>query len=138
MKLFKYVFLFIIITTFFSCKNDEDVTPMQQNVVTSDSSSSSGELTVSVQYKQNGTITTAGANANVRLYFEYEDIERGLYIYDLYTNDEGNAYFGFINIGTYYIYSEYTIGGTTYIKESAVQVRSQRDEQLTITLDTDL
>lgn len=138
MKLFKYAFLFSIIIALFSCKNDEDVTPMQQQVITSDSSSSSGELTVSVQYKQNGIITTAGANANVRLYFNYDDIKRDLYIYDLYTNDQGNAYFGFINIGTYYIYSEYTIGGVTYVKESAVQIRSQRSEKLTITLDTSL
>ncbi len=136
MKLFKYTFLFSIIITLYACGNsDEEVTPIQQQVITSDSSSSSGELTVSVKYKNNGVISSAGENATVRLYFEYEDIQRGLHIYDLQTNNQGNAYFGFINIGTYYIYSEYTIGGITYRKESAVQIRSQRDERLTITLE---
>ena len=135
MKSFYFPLFFLSIMTLFSCNKDDDVNPIQQQVVTNDTSSTSGELTVEVKYSQNGSILSANQNANVRLYATYEDLKNDLYIYDLYTSDKGIAYFGFINIGTYYVFSEYTAGEKTYQKESAVQIRSQRNENLTITLE---
>lgn len=131
----KIIYLSLLFVVFFSvaCKK-EDVAPLQQQIVTNDTSSTSGELTVDVKYIQNSTVFDAGQNVNVRLYATYEDLKNDLFIYNLNTSDRGIAYFGFINIGTYYVYSEYQVNGSWYKKESAVQIRSQRTEKLTITL----
>jgi hypothetical protein len=117
-----------------SCsKNDDDAIPDNQDIVTSDTTLVTGELTVVTNYFHNGDVIKAPTGTVVELFATYEDLRNGFDIYDL--SSTGNTtYFGFINYGTYYVSAYATIGGLDYTAENAVQVRPNRSETLTITM----
>lgn len=116
-----------------SCTKNEDAVPVNQDIVTYDTTLVTGELEVQVFYLVNGNLTNAPQNTYVKLYATYEDLQNNFDIYDLYTN--GNrAYFGFINYGTYYVTAEVRIGAVNYYAQNAVQVRPNRLETLSITM----
>lgn len=123
----------VAIAGFSSCAKESDPIPVNQEIVTVDSTLVTGELTVVVKYLKNGSVLDAPGGTLVRLFATYEDLENGLDIYDL-TSTGNSAYFGFINYGTYYVKAEATIGSVNYWADNAVQVRPNRFETLTITM----
>lgn len=144
MKAFRFLFYsFILITiSFQACKKSEsDDIPVQQQILTYDTSGLTGQLNVYVKYLDPyGSIQNA-TNSNVFLYASREDIAADLSsqnfdlaIYRLTTGSGNTAYFGYINYGNYYVLGFNTINGYYYEKVSIVQVRPQQQEELTITL----
>jgi hypothetical protein len=130
------VSLFLV---FVSCsKKDDDNDLPPQEIVTSDTSSITGELTVHAYYDGG---TTPMNNVDIFLYVEYEDVltdlsngVNNLAIYRLYTGESNTAYFGYINYGNYYVLAMKDEAGTHYERLSIVQVRPRRDEHLNIFL----
>ena len=143
----KKYFIIIIasIFLFVSCKkNDDNVAPPPQEIVTSDTSGLTGELTVNNYYILHGsTNITPLRNTSVFLYTDYDDImtdlnnnTESLALYRLTTATDNNiAYFGFINYGNYYVLGFKNEAGYYYEKVSIVQVRPGRKEFLNLYLD---
>jgi len=135
----RYLWILAVIVVFASCSKDDDGgsttdTPAPgQQVVTFDTSATSGELSVITAYFDGANVQAAPTNTVVRLYATYEDLQNDLPIYSLFSNGD-ITYFGFINIGNYYVTSEATINLVNYYGESVVQVRSRRQETLTVTM----
>ncbi|MCF8253847.1 MAG: hypothetical protein K9J84_04650, partial [Bacteroidia bacterium] len=89
------------------------------NIVSIDSSEFNGRLYVNTfDYVTGNRIT----NANVYLYTNYEDIQRNLYLLFQRTNTSGEADFGYLLQGNYYIVSESNLKRDT----SLVQILSKR------------
>lgn len=141
----KYLVISITILFFFaSCKKDENIEPAPpQEIVTSDTSGLTGELTVETFYIQHGSsVITPLRFSNVFLYTNYDDImtdlnnnTEDLAIYRLTTAPDNNiAYFGFINYGDYYVLGFKNEAGYYYEKVSIVQVRPGRQEHLNLYL----
>ena len=134
-----------LVFAFSSCKkSDDNVAPPPQEIVTSDTSGLTGELTVYTNYVLHGTSNITNLNyANVFLYTNYDDImtdlnnnTENLAIYRLTTAADNNvAYFGFINYGDYYVLGYKNEAGYYYEKVSIVQVRPGRKEYLNLYLD---
>ncbi len=144
MKRFLLIAL-VLVFTFLSCKKkDDNIAPPPQEIVTSDTSGLTGELTVKTFYVQHGASNiTPLAFSNVFLYANYDDImmdlnnnTENLAIYRLTTASDNNiAYFGFINYGNYYVLGFKNEAGYYYEKVSIVQVRPGRQEFLNLYLD---
>ena len=49
--------------------------------------------------------TSSFFNVVVSLYANYQDIQNGFSMFDVYTNSSGVAYFGYVNMGNYYVVS---------------------------------
>lgn len=111
------IFLSIIIVAFMSCSKSNDVMP-NQNIITSDTSNNSGRLIAKV-YSNGNTLT---ANADVYLYVSYDDLQRDIPILNLQTTGNGEADFGYVLIGNYYLRA--FKGGA--VDTVAAQVLSQR------------
>ncbi len=86
----------------FSCKLDENRnnTGNTQTIISNDSSGTTGRLIVRVF---DFNTSNAVANADVFLYARYEDINRNMYLNTIRTNNSGQADFGFILAGNYYL-----------------------------------
>jgi hypothetical protein len=83
-----------------SCNSDDG--PMGgQDILVSDTSLSTGRLVIEVL----DVNSTPQANKEVTLHATYEDLQNNIWIYYLTTDNRGEANFGFINIGNYYIYA---------------------------------
>ena len=141
----KYLIISIAIIFFFnSCKKDDNVEPAPpQEIVTSDTSGLTGELTVETFYVQHGSSNITPLRfSSVFLYSNYDDImtdlnnnTENLAIYRLTTAPDNNvAYFGFINYGDYYVLGFKNEAGYYYEKVSIVQVRPGRQEYLKLYL----
>lgn len=139
----KFVFLLLIISVFFaSCKKSEEPIPVQQQILTYDTSGMTGRLTVFVKYLNLQQQVVNATYSDVFLYASRDDIQTDLTnssydlaIYRLNTGSGNEAYFGYINYGNYYVYAfNNNINGLSYEKTSIVQVRPQQDEELTITM----
>ena len=141
----KFLFIAVaLVFAFASCKkNDDDVAPPPQEIVTSDTSGLTGELTVQTYVQHNASNITPLNYSNVFLYTSYDDImtdlnnsSESLAIYRLSTATDNNvAYFGFINYGDYYVLGFKTEEEYYYEKVSIVQVRPGRKEHLNLYLD---
>jgi hypothetical protein len=134
-QFFTHSFVLLLVTfALASCsKNDDDPVPVNQEIVTADTTLVTGELTVITKYMRNGDLKDAPTGTIVELFATYEDLQNGFDIYDL--RSTGNStYFGFINYGTYYVRAHTTISGVNYSAENAVQVRPNRAETLTVTM----
>ncbi|NOZ45819.1 MAG: hypothetical protein GXO79_03460 [Chlorobi bacterium] len=137
------IFILIVVTaSIFSCTKSNNYDPVPQEILYSDTSGVTGQLTVYVRYRDEfGSYPANGSG--VFLYAAYDDIlidlensAEDLAIYRLITADNNNsAYFGFINYGNYYILAFNTINGIYYEKISIVQVRPTQHEELSITLE---
>ena len=128
-----------------SCKKEEDndnTPPQPQEIVTNDTSSITGQLTVKTFYMDNNNNTVPAYSTVVCLYADYDDIQidrtnstNDLAIYRLITaTNDNTAFFGYINYGNYYVWAKATINGTQYERISIVQVRPRREEVLNITM----
>src|SRR5687768_8575591 len=113
----KILLVLIIVTSIVACSKDSGVTPTQ-NIITSDSSLTTGRLIAKV-YSNGGTLT---ANADVYLYTSYDDLERDIPILNLQTTGNGEADFGYVLIGNYYLRA-FKAGMSDTV---AAQVLSQR------------
>ncbi len=124
-------FLFII-----SCKKQDIEQPLpQQNIIYSDTSSVTGELTIQVYYKYtNNVIYIASSGFWISLYVTYEDLMNDLYIYTLPSTNNGRAYFGYINYGNYYVKAEGYLENQYYEGIAALQVRPRRSELVNVTV----
>ena len=136
--------ILIIAIGLVNCSETEPIEPVPQEILFSDTSGYTGELTVFVYYN-NGFEVYPAVSSNVFLYGTYEDIIRDLEnysedlaIYRLTTESNNTAYFGFINHANYYVLAYNTILGKYYEKISIVQVRAQQHEELNITLEPKL
>ncbi|MCF8427317.1 MAG: hypothetical protein K9H61_04465 [Bacteroidia bacterium] len=115
-----FAFVLLVAALFAACSKST-VTPADTgaNIVSIDSSEFNGRLYVNTfDYVTGNRIT----NANVYLYTNYEDIQRNLYLLFQRTNTSGEADFGYLLQGNYYIVSESNLKRDT----SLVQILSKR------------
>ena len=129
----KLLFLSVLITMFaLSCKKDNDSSPNSQDIVNNDTSPYTGILNVKVYYND-GSVHEASDRVWVKLYASTQDIP--LYsMFELQTNNSSVAYFGYINMGNYYVVCNKNIGGVEYQGVDMVQVRPRREEVLQMTM----
>lgn len=86
---------------FFSCKKNTVVpNTTTQNIITTDSSHVTGQLTVRVK-----DVTGLVREADVLVFLNKEDARDSLSLFSLKTNSMGEAYFGFLLYNNYYIKS---------------------------------
>lgn len=132
----KLIAVILLAWAFASCENTGDNSPPTQEIVYSDTSLITGELSVEVLYfdQPNNTLKPAPSGTGVFLYATFEDIENNLPIYTLATTSNHPVYFGFINYGNYYVLGFRDINGVYYEGVSVVQVRPRRHERLTLTM----
>ncbi len=133
-----FVLLAIVLIAFASCNKDDDEDPYQpNNIVTYDTSGLTGELIIRV-YHYNGTHNIpAEWGFKVRLFVTYDDAERNEpYLYEVATNTNGVAYFGYINYGDYYVKGTGSYNGVNYISNiNVTQVLAGRlNDQATLTV----
>lgn len=120
-----FVLLILSIITFSACEKASVAPVYNQNIVTSDSASTSGRLTVKVVDEQQRPVE----NASVYLYANYTDYQNNIDLFFLRSDRNGKADFGYVNIGNYYVLADATIGGVLKRGLIAMQVRSQRVEE---------
>lgn len=120
-----------------SCETDNTNTPVTQEIVYSDTSLITGELSVEVLYFDpiDLEFKPAPSGTEVHLYASYDDINNNLPLYSLQTTTSNSVYFGFINYGNYYVLGLYEPNPNIYYEGiSVVQVRPRRQEWLTLTM----
>lgn len=117
-------------TLFFSCGTNDDAVGGQP-IVQNDTSSTSGKLEVFVVDVNNNPVS----GVRVSLHATLEDLNSGIWLYEIFNDNRGEADFGFINIGNYYIYAEETGGGRrNNAPGDAAQVRSQQITPRTVVI----
>ncbi|MEQ8359748.1 MAG: hypothetical protein RH860_09700 [Cytophagales bacterium] len=126
-----YLFLSLLVLTFVASCNSNDDAVGGQPIVQNDSSLSSGKLIVIVEDVNNNPVS----GVRVTLHGTLEDLEKGIWLYNLLNDSRGEVDFGFINLGNYYIYAE-EIGGTrrNNAPGDAAQVRSQQITPRTVVI----
>ena len=134
-----YVFLLSLMVTalfFVSCETGDTNSPATQEIVYSDTSSLTGELSVEVLYYDDFShdFKPAPSGTDVYLFATFEDLQNNLPIYYLQTSGNNSLYFGFINYGNYYVLAMNGSGFDYYEGVSVVQVRPRRQEWLTLTM----
>lgn len=131
----KILFIFCIFSlALVSCKKDNDNNPDSQDIVNEDNSELTGKLNVKVYYNNGNGAVVAPSGVVVSLYASTQDIQYGYSMFDVSTNSSGVAYFGYVNIGNYYVVSTANIGNVNYQGIDMVQVRPRRDEILNMTM----
>lgn len=134
-KKIKILFIFCIFSlALVSCKKDNDNNPDSQDIVNEDNSELTGKLNVKVYYNNGSGAVVASSGVVVSLYANYQDIQNGFSMFDVSTNDNGIAYFGYVNMGNYYVVSTKNINNVLYQGIDMVQVRPRRDEVLNMTM----
>lgn len=123
------VFITFIFFIFSSCSKDDSVQP-GQTVTLNDTSSTTGHL-VAKLYDANGAILQ---NSDVMVYAKYEDIDRNLPLLKVQSQSDGEANFGYILIGNYYLVAYKEIGPSFISDTTAVQVLSQKKTVRTMVL----
>ena len=142
-KHYSVILILAALVGLFGCNKPDVNEPVPQQILYSDTSGTTGELTVYVLYDDGFGNYPKAYGSNIFLYATYDDIlhdldnsSEDLAIYRLNTGLSDNiAYFGFINYGNYYVLAFNTIQEKYYQKVSIVQVRPLQDEKLTITMD---
>ncbi len=130
----KLLFLSVLVTILASsCKKDNDSSPNSQDIVNNDTSPYTGILKVKVYYND-GSVHETSEGVWVKLYATTQDIPFGYSMFELATNNSGVAYFGYINMGNYYVVCNKNIGGVEYQGVDMVQVRPRREEVLQMTM----
>lgn len=118
-----YKIFFIVCSLYLFACSTSNITPQPtQNIVSSDTSITSGNLQVTVYDNASNKV----AGADVFLYLSYDDIKRNLYVLYLRTVSNGLANFGYINTGNYYIRTSANIAGVQKSDTAVVQVQSRR------------
>jgi hypothetical protein len=95
----KYLLILLFGITLFSCTKKEDDSPLNQTIITSDSSGVTGRLYVDV-FDVNGNDISG---ATVRLYLSKEDMYDHLVFNTLISSSSGRVDFGYILQGNYYV-----------------------------------
>ncbi len=116
----KLLYLFAVLSITAACtKSTTTPTDSGATIVTNDSSEFNGRLVVTTyDYYTGNTLPSA----NVYVYTRYEDIAKNLYLYTRKSNGAGDADFGYLLQGNYYLVSNTTTRRDT----SLVQVLSKR------------
>lgn len=116
----KILFVLLSAALFASCTKS-NTTPTQEGatIITSDSSQFNGRLIVNTYDYFSGNAIGA---ADVYVYTRYEDIAKRLYLYTRKSNGAGEADFGYLLQGNYYLVSSTLTKRDT----SMVQVLSKR------------
>ena len=93
----------VLVVALVSCDKSNSSSPTpSQNIITSDSSQYTGKLVVKVLDGTNNNNNLI-VGAQVFLYPTYEDLKRNFYLNTISTIGDGNANFGFILQGNYYL-----------------------------------
>ncbi|TAF75260.1 MAG: hypothetical protein EAZ53_06475 [Bacteroidetes bacterium] len=116
------IFFIVCLLYLFACSTSNITPQPTQNIVSSDTSITSGNLQVTVYDNASNKV----AGADVFLYLSYDDIKRNLYVLYLRTASNGLANFGYINTGNYYIRASANIAGIQKSDTAVVQVQSRR------------
>jgi hypothetical protein len=132
----KLIVAILLAASFANCENTGDNSPPTQEIVYSDTSLITGELTVEMLYydESDFDFKPAPSGTGVFLYATFEDLQNNLPIYALETTSNNSVYFGFINYGNYYVLGFRDINFDYYEGVSVVQVRPRRHELLTLTM----
>jgi hypothetical protein len=120
-KVFINSFLTLLFVSLLACNNDDDAAGGQA-ILQNDTSNTTGKLIIRV-IDQNGNTVNG---VRVSLYGTYEDLQNDIWIYDLFNDSRGEADFGFINIGNYYIFADENGSNRTNNPGDVAQVRSQK------------
>mgnify|MGYP006293016247 CR=1 FL=1 len=131
--------LFSAAILFSNCSKDDE--PDGQNILYQDTSAYTGELTVYTYYDNGSGHFPEAEGTNVFLYTDYDDIitdlqnsNNNMALFYMNTGNDNQAYFGFINMGNYYVLATHYINDVYYEKISIVQVRPRQYENLNITM----
>jgi hypothetical protein len=132
----KWIGVLLLASFFASCLNTDTNSPNTQEIVYSNTSLITGELSVEMlyfdPYSQN--YKPAPSGTSVWLFATFEDLQNNLPIYALQTSSNNSVYFGFINYGNYYVLGFREINQKYYEGISVVQVRPRRHELLTLSM----
>jgi hypothetical protein len=125
MKQYSLFFSLLSLLTFgvISCNSSssKDNDPQPQTIVTSDSSDATGRLYV-ITYNSAGTSKYSGAV--VKLFLTYDDLKHNLPLYTINSDNSGNADFGYVLKGNYYVTGSYS--GNFYHDTTVAQVLPQK------------
>lgn len=107
------VTLFIFIFLFGACKKDED--PLDENtIVLADTSAFTGDLLVQVNHWDGSHNIPSEWGFEVNLYFSRQDADDNMPYLTVKTDNAGEAYFGFLLNGEYYIKGTGSYNGQNY------------------------
>ncbi|MCF8370816.1 MAG: hypothetical protein K9H64_04285 [Bacteroidales bacterium] len=134
--LMRLIGVLAVASFFASCNLDNTASPSTQDIVYSDTSLITGELSVEVLYfdQAGQNYKPAPSGTGVFLFATFEDLQNNMPIYALQTTNSNSVYFGFINYGNYYVLGFNNTSLNNYEGVSVVQVRPRRHEVLTLSM----
>ena len=120
MKKLIYTFIGVaVLATFMNSCRGSNATPTEsQTVIRSDSSEFTGRVSINIYDKFGARVS----DAKVRIYSNYDDIARELFIFELDQGSNGTYDFGYMMVGNYYVEAR---RGTDY-GQGAFQCYSNR------------
>lgn len=114
-KFMKSIFYsFVLLFILSACTKTETIPTNTQTIITTDSSGLNGRLMVRVfDFATSQTIN----GVDVYIYARYEDIFKKLYLNTVRTNNSGNADFGYMLAGNYYLTASNNLKADTAITQ---------------------
>jgi hypothetical protein len=101
MKAIYFTLLSFALLSTFACKKTESSTPLENDIITNDTSQFNGRLYVT-SYNAEGTLKLT--NTDVYIYISYDDLKRNLPLNAISTGSfNSQADFGYLLQGNYYV-----------------------------------
>jgi len=117
--------LFLLLNLFFliACDSNTDRVNLNSNdIISNDTSATTGSLRVDITYQGNRI-----NNAEVKLYPTNGDVTKDQYLFRIFSNSSGSAFFGYLNYDNYYVQGTANISGTVRSRVIPVQVQARKD-----------
>ena len=125
--------VFAIVTVLIvGCKSSKNDNPVPNNLNTT-YTPGTGRLITRI-FGRNGNGNSAVRDATVTLYMSNTDLQNDYFLYELLTNGSGEADFGFLNAGNYYLYVSKRLNDSLYSRIDVVQVQEAKDNIRNINL----
>lgn len=132
MRCYYYFLWCTIFVLLAGCKKSNNDNPVP-NTPNTTYTPGTGRLYVRV-FGNHGGGNSSVRDAVVTLYMSSTDLERDYFLYELLTNGSGEADFGFLNAGNYYLYVSKRINDSLYHRIDVVQVQEAKDNVRNINL----
>ena len=122
----------LVVSLLAGCKGSKNDDPVP-NTLNTTYTPGTGRLITRV-FGNNGNGNNTVRDAIVTLYPSYNDLQEDYFLYELLTNGSGEADFGFLNAGNYYLYVSKRINDSLYYRVDVVQVQEAKDNIRNINL----